>query len=155
MQIDNPNGNVILLDKIDVNQNRVVYSRYDYGLGKFLEQKARVFTTITLQDYLTLETVYETLCYNTLIAEVEPAYVLSEELQNWLFPSASDRVYVPALTYNTIVNSGNELDLLIQQYVADDWVALSEGIHYYRDTVNEEEQLILEQYPDIIIEEKI
>jgi len=86
MQIDNPNGNVILLDKIDVNQNRVVYSRYDYGLGKFLEQKARVFTTITLQDYLTLETVYETLCYNTLIAEVEPAYVLSEELQYWLFP---------------------------------------------------------------------
>ena len=39
MQLDHPNGQVIILDKIDINQNRVTYSRYDYGgeNGKFLE----------------------------------------------------------------------------------------------------------------------
>lgn len=155
MQLNNQNGNVILIDKIDVNQNRVVYSVYDYGQGKKLEQKSLVFSTINLQAYLTQEIIYETLCYNTIVAEKETGYVLGEELQNWLYPVTTRRVYVPALTYNSIVNSGNELDLLIQTYIPGDWIALSEGIHYYRDIVNEEETLVLEVYPEIKIEEKI
>lgn len=155
MQLNSPNGNVIRLNKIDINQNRVVYSKYDFGNGKLLEQKALVFSTIDLKDYLTIEIVYETLCYNTIVTEQEPSFVLDEEVQNWLFPATNVRIYIPALTYNAIVNSGNDLDSLVTQYIASDWIALSEGIHYYRDTLPDIERDILELYENIVIEDKI
>lgn len=157
MQLDHPNGQVIILDKIDINQNRVTYSRYDYGgeNGKFLEQIFHVFTTINLMDYLTEEIVFEELCYNTIVTEKESGYVIEEEVQNWLVPPTAVRVYVPALVFNSVANTGNDLDQLIIQYVEDDWRTLLEGIHYYRYTVNDTERAFLEVYPDIIIEDKI
>lgn len=157
MQINNPNGQSIIIDEIYVNKNRIDYTKYDYGgvNGTVLEKKPYIFSGINLIDYLTQEVIFEELCYDNLILEVEPDYVKSEVEQNWLYPSTNIRIYIPAITYNSVVNSGNELDLLVQQFIADDWIALQAGIHYYQVTLSDDDRAILEAYSDIIIEDKI
>lgn len=157
MQLDHSNGQVILLNKIDVNQNRVIYSRYDYGgeNGRFLEQKALVFSTISLLDYLSQEVIFEELCYETIIVEVEPGYVIAEEVQNWLYPANNVRVYITALTMNQVANTDSPLYGLIEIYVDGNVARLLEGTHYYRPTVTDDERAVLLSYPGVQIEDKI
>lgn len=157
MQLDNPNGQVITLDKIDINRNKVVYSKFDFGgeNGKFLKQTFLEFVTIKLEEYLTQEIIFEELCYNTIVIEAESGYATSEEVQNWLYPVTKVRVYIPALIINQVANTASQLYSLIEIYAADNVARLLEGTHYYRDKLTDDEIDTLTSYPGIQIEDKI
>lgn len=94
MQLNNTNGKVIKLDKIDVNQNRIVYSVYEYGGGNFLKQISYVFTSIKLKDYLNQEINFTNFCYEKLAEEKEKDYTISEDTQNWLHIEKPIRVMI-------------------------------------------------------------
>jgi len=162
MQLNNTNGKVIILDKIDILQNRIVYSVYEYGGGQVLEQKALVFTTINLKDYLGIETNFEALCYTKLVEEKETDFVISEDVQNWTIVKGSTsenttlRVYIPSNLTNKVLNTGNDLDILIKAMSPlAEWVnRLVNGSMQYLEFLEPEAKVILEEYPEIIIENK-
>ena len=163
MQINNINGSVIIIDEIYVNRNRVDYTLYEYGGSSITRRKSHPFSTITLTDYLTVETNFETLCYDTLIAEVDNDYSVSEDTQHWVIAqnsSAEDtvvRVYIPANTINRVLHTDNDLDGLLQQLkpLVDLWIRLDNGIHAYLVNLSANNRAILETYPEIIIEDKV
>ncbi len=176
MQLNNENGKSIVLDKIDVNQNRIVYSTYEYGgSGHILAQTSYTFTSVTLSNYLDVSINYTTFCYDTLVVEKEKEYVRSEDDQNWIIDEATGtnatawavvgsaagpttiRVYVPANTLNSVMNSENDLDLLIKEMEGiEELIArLSQGTHYYLVSLSESARATLEAYPEIIIEDKL
>ena len=85
MQLNNTTtGHSIKLNKIDILNNRVVYTEYQLtGNYPYIEgQKPYTFTSISLKDYLNVSTNYEELCYNTLKTELNLTdYQLSDDLR--------------------------------------------------------------------------
>lgn len=163
MQINNPNGASIIIDQIYVNRNRVDYTIYEYGTSVTLTRKSHAFSTITLEDSLSTETNYETLCYNTLAAEIDPAYVISSDAKNWVIDlgstgdSTTIRVYIPSTILNAVLHSGNALDLLLKamEPLAPQVIRLVNGSHQYLIELEDIHRTILEAYPEIIIEDRV
>ena len=99
MQLNNGiNGHTILIDKIDILQNRIVYTEFEYkseSLNFFEKQQAHTFKNINLKDYLSQSTNFTELCYTQLKIEKElTEFVISQDSQNWLFPNRPYRIIV-------------------------------------------------------------
>ena len=98
MQLNNTTtGHSIKLDKIDILNNRVIYTEYQLtGAYPYIEgQKPYTFTSINIKDFLKVSTNYEELCLNTLKIELNLTdYQLSEDEQNWLFSERPARVII-------------------------------------------------------------
>ena len=88
----------IKIDKIDINQNRIVYSEYETIVAdkKFLiKQLPYVFTEINLKDYLNESTNFETLCLTQLINEIlDETWTISEDIQNWIYSERPKRILI-------------------------------------------------------------
>ncbi len=163
MQLNNTNGAVITIDQIYVNRNRVDYSLYEYGKSEIVTKKSHLFSTLTLTDYLNKTTNFEDLCYDTLITETDFSYTISEDLTNWVIETGSTgdlttlRVYIPSSVMNSVLHTGNALDQLLKamEPLAPQVVRLVNGSHQYLINLEEEHRIILEGYPEIIIETKV
>ena len=112
MQLNNNrNGHIILIDKIDILQNRIVYTEYEHkneNLTFVKKQSSHVFNDINLKDYLNQSINYTELCYNQLKTEKELTdFIVSEDTQNWLFP---DRPYRIAVVSSFILKELQPLD---------------------------------------------
>jgi len=98
MQLNKTNGHIIRLDKIDINQNRIVYSKYETIINEeafLIEQLPYVFTGITLKDYLNQDTNFETICLNQLKTEkLDETWSTSTDVQNWLYSNKPFRVII-------------------------------------------------------------
>jgi len=99
MQLNNiTNGHTIIINKIDINQNRVVYTEYEYKNNEMeyiSHQSAHVFTDVVLSDFLSQTTNYMELCYTNLKSERElDEFEISDDLQNWLFDDRPYRIII-------------------------------------------------------------
>jgi len=132
MQLNNTNGKSIKLDKIDILQNRIVYSIYEYGTSTNKTQLSYVFKTMNLKDYLTQTVNFEELCYTNLIAEKETVLL------------------------NEHIHSGSNLDTLIKlmRPLISFKQVLEQGSMQYLVTLEDTARTILENY-GIVIEDKI
>ena len=163
MQINNVNGSVIRIDQIYVDRNRVDYSLYEYGGSAITTRKSHPFSTLTLADYLNVDTNFENLCYDTLIVEIDANYAVSEDLTNWVIPTGSTgedttlRVYIPTKIIGTVLHTGNALDQLLKamEPLSPQVVRLANGSHQYLIVLEDAHKAILEAYPEIVIEEKL
>jgi len=163
MQLNNINGKSIKLDKIDILQNRIVYSIYEYGTKEPKVVIAYKFKDIQLKDYLNQTVNYEELCYTNLALENETDYVISEDIQNWTISIGLDgdntviRVYLPQALLNEHIFSGSDLDLLIEsmKHLTEFKQVLGKGSMQYLVTLDPSARLVLEKYEGIIIENKI
>jgi len=121
-QLNNANGRVISIDKIDIQNNRIVYSIHEFGDKNVkLSQESHKFTEINLQDYLSETVNYTDLVNEQLAVEKETGYTYSDDNQNWTILKGSEgndtliRVYIPASLINKEVNTGSAFDLLMKQ----------------------------------------
>lgn len=99
MQLNNTTtGHSILIDKVDINLNRIVYSEYEIKnneISYLTKQSSYIFKDIVLKDKLSESTNFEELSLTQLKTElVLDDYELSTDSQNWLFPNRLARVII-------------------------------------------------------------
>lgn len=116
MQLNNTKtGHFILIDKIIVNSNKVIFSEYEakgemivseelsipFEFGK--KQKTELLTSIKLEDYLKLSTNFYELCYTKIKEELELTdYEISEDSQCWLKDRPARIIIESAFAYNQL-----------------------------------------------------
>lgn len=99
MQLNNTkNGHIIILDKIDIYLNRIVYSEYEIKnneISYLTKQSSYIFKNIVLKDKLSESTNFEELSLTQLKTELTlDDFELSSDSQNWLFPARPTRVII-------------------------------------------------------------
>jgi len=118
---DKETGNFIRIDKIDINNNRVVYTDYETIIydnnGLVLkeckgEQKGYEFKSINLQSYLDTVINFSDLVINTLKVELFTNYEISEYGLNWLFEDKAVCLVINNTESNRNLNNIEYLALL-------------------------------------------
>lgn len=99
MLLNNDNGHIVVLDKIDVINNFCIFSEYENTVCKDVlnvkvQSRVHYFTGIVLKTYLNQLINFYELCYTNLQSELFTDYVVSSDTQNWLFPSRPIRTTV-------------------------------------------------------------
>ena len=138
------NGHFIRLDKIDILQNRICYTEYqnivyrkvipepiiDILGGSSIqpdsyieivkefknESKSYTFTLINLNNYLNTSTNFTELCFNQLIIELFPDWIIEDGLQNWLFNRPIRTIILNSLILEHLkpINTNGDLSALGQ-----------------------------------------
>ena len=172
MQLNNiENGRIAKISDIDFKQNRVIYSIYESLVydteGNII--LAPLVGSFRFNPKIKLESLLDTTfnpteyCYQKLQEEILLDYEISEDIQNWAIETGSTgelttiRVYIPAAILNEVLNTGEPLDLLIQDMKPLSPFAQRKefGSMQYLENLLPEHREILETYPTIKIEEKI
>jgi len=108
-------------DKIDINNNRVVYTKYETiiydEIGSVkkefkIEQKGHEFTTINLEDYLNQTVNFTDLVINELQKELFANYVIEEGVYNWIYPLKNYRLVINNTKSNEALGNPSYLTLL-------------------------------------------
>ncbi len=160
--LNNINGNSILIDKIRLQENNLIYSVFEFGNNLKTESKVLKFENdfklidFENQNIKSFDEIY------LKMSELIENFELSEDMQNWTITQGYEnpttiRVYLPAKVLNDNLDSGNDLDLLITKMkpLNSFKQTLENGNIQYLSFLENEDRLILEQYPTIIIEDKI
>jgi hypothetical protein len=161
MQLNNLiNGRIAIIDKIDFYQNLIVYSTCEFGLIPISQSKH--IPAQSLKDLLSQTVNCENSCLQILKTEVLTDFEISTDVKNWTVIKGSTgidttiRVFIPANVLVQVLNTGNDLDLLIKSMepLASFAVRDISGSMQYLEELHPEHRAILEQYPEIIIQEK-
>jgi len=163
MQLNNTNGTVIKITNYFINKNRIKYNVLEFGSGNILESKAHDFTSIQLIDFLNKETNFESLCLEKLKEEKETTYTLSNDVLNWTIQQGASglstlRVYLPAVLLSEELNTGSNLDLLIESMKVynNQLQRLENGNMQYLTYIDALAKTLLESYANkgVVIQEK-
>ena len=152
MQLNSTNGNCILIDKYDINNNRVIYSIFDFGGGEKINTLSYTFKNRILADYYNVETNFENLCLDQLNLELNLGFELSNDPKNWTIvknvenQNTTLRVYLPAIVLNEEFNTGSNLDQLIDsmKVYGSQSQKLQNGSILYLAYIDENAKLLLE-----------
>jgi len=161
-QLNNTNGQSIVIDKIDHNSGRVVYSVYEYDNTNRLSQDAKAFTDLIDYPNQTISSFDEV--YSLLASEID-GFSVSEDVQNLTINTGSTgratviRVYIPSNLLNRIVNTDDPLNLLIKAMAPlSSWSQrLENGTLQYLETLENDAKTLLEAYENqgVVIQHKI
>ncbi len=165
MQLNNKiNGESIKIDKIDILQNRVVYSLY--GLDGIISQTVKTFEQITLKDYLNQTVNFTELCYTQVKLELNLIdYTLESDTQCWLSPYKTKRFTIPNSLIVTAIKEDNEFKVAIDKIVSDSKIdteiliiETSNNTIVYANSINSSIEDVIMQYISvgiISVEEKL
>jgi len=148
-QLNNPNGQSIVIDKIDYNSGRVVFTTYEYDNTNPLIKSVKNINGLidyTNQTVKSFDGIYE------LLSDSIDSFVVSEDIQNWTVITGSTgnpttlRVYIPSKLLNEVTNTGNHLDLLIKSMapLGSFTQKLENGTLQYLEILEDEPRAILE-----------
>ena len=126
MQLNNKvNGDIITIDKIDINRNEVVYSRRGV-MGELIGESPRQSLTpiTTLLDGIDVPTNYTDLCLDSLKSVLSLSdYVKENDEQNWLSENKAKRFFIPVdLVLKAVKNADGYADFrpVIDNLVAEE-----------------------------------
>lgn len=121
MQLNNLNtGHFIVIDKIKIESNLVIYREFENSKFKELDfganiekykSKVHEFQSINLVDYLSEETNYYSVCYEYLKSELFSDYEISSDVSNWLFNRPVRVTIINSLVLQNLkpINAGGDL----------------------------------------------
>jgi hypothetical protein len=170
MQLNNKlTNNFIRIDKIDILQNKIVYSVYEtivynsqlYELYKYkLKQENYEFKSIDLREYLNQSINFTELCYSKLQSELFKDYVIESGLQNWLFYLKHYRITVNNIQNNKQLAINSEYRRLINGMIdlhQNTIIVQDENTIMYVNTIKEEDINIVSKFLNkwIFVETKI
>lgn len=175
------NNEIITIDKIDINNNFIVYNHYetqcfdnDNKVVKeyLINQEVYYFKNIQLKGYLNQSTDFNELVLNQLLLEKFTTTVLiSEEdeeavydttsdwvyennIQNWLFANKPYRVTIDATLHNKTVLVNSNYELLTDKLFVrhKDYIIYNEkAIIVYVNGLLQEEIAVVQNYLNVWI----
>lgn len=163
MQLNNISLNrVAKVDKIDFSQNEIVFSIYEFGFANKKISQERFTSPETLKDFLNQSVNCNNECLRILKENYLTGYELSGDAKNWAIQTGSTgdptliRVFVPYSVSGQVFNTGNALDILLKAMdgLVNFLIKDVTGGMQYLEYLLPEHRAILEQYPEIVIQER-
>jgi len=158
MKLNNKtNGKTVAITKTNCELNQIIYQMFEFGNYNPSEPQSHKFAT-NIKDLFDTQCIVNEEIYKMLQADIFPDFVVEKDSQNWLFLKRPIRVYIPDTITAKSVNNKDSLAYLIESIrlsiPIDFRIATETGVVAYLEELYPEHRSILEQYPDIIIENK-